>query len=165
MVDLSINDILTLTRGDTYSMPLFLNKGTDNCPIRYVLQDTVLNGRVIGTDEIYVGIMEYNQPFECALVRKLYTKKNLNKYGDVIIDLKSNDTKCLHPGKYYYQIKSRFLKFIDDPTDYYGEALEYDELNNIWNPVNLPLDYKANKYYYEEVINTVIPKREFFISE
>lgn len=165
MIDLSVNGLLTISRGDTAVFPLFLNRGTDLNPIRYVLHDTLLDGKIIGTDEVYFGIMEPNQPFECALVRKMFTKKDLNKYGDVIININSSDTRCLHPGKYYYQIKARFLKHEDDPTESYGAYLEYNKDTKIWSEVTLPIDYKSNCEYYQEIINTVIPQRELWLSE
>lgn len=95
------NNIISLNRGDTWSKPLFINQGTDLCPMRYILKDG---------DEIFFALMEPNEPFEFALVKKKYTSKDLNKYGDVVIKLEHDDTKCLLPGKYYYQIKAKFIR-------------------------------------------------------
>ena len=98
MFDVSQNNLIAVTRGDSFSVPLFINKGTDVKPIRYTIGDK---------DEIYLAIMEPNQIFEQALVKKVFTNKDLNKYGDVYIDIDHEDTRCLLPGKYFYQIKAR----------------------------------------------------------
>lgn len=97
MFNVDVSGRITLTRGDTASPPLFLNKGTDLKPLRHILQDG---------EEVYFAIMEPNQPFECAIVKKLLTKDNLNKYGDVVINIEHDDTRLLLPGKYFYQIKA-----------------------------------------------------------
>ena len=83
MVNIDINNNVTVTRGDSFKRPLFLNSGTDLKPSRYVLKDS---------DEVYLGIMEPNQPFENSIVRK-----------------KFSDTEKLIPGTYYYQIKAKFI--------------------------------------------------------
>jgi hypothetical protein len=120
-LDISNNNVVRLTRGDTFTVPIFLNKGTALKPLRYVLKEG---------DEMYMAIMEPNEPFECAIVKKVFTKEHLNEFGDVLIELEPKDTECLVPGKYYYQVKAKFIK-------------------------------ENNK----EVINTVVPKTEFWIEE
>lgn len=112
MIDISQNNRITITRGDTFSTPLFLNKGTDLKPIRHILKDN---------EQIFLGIMEPNQPFEKAIVKKLYTSKDLNEYGDVRISLEHDDTRCLLPGKYFYQIKANF----------YNDKLDKFEINTV----------------------------------
>ena len=96
MFKISNNGIITLTHGDTASAPLFLNAGTELNPIRYILKDS---------DELYFGLIEAGSTFENAILRKVYTKDNLNEYGDVIIEFKSKDTECLVANTYYYEIK------------------------------------------------------------
>lgn len=98
MMSLSGAGEIRLTRGDTFSMPIVINQGTNMVPIRYVLNEK---------DEVYFGVMEPNQPFEVALIRKKYTKADLNEDGDVQLRLRHEDTVCLLPGKYYYQVKVR----------------------------------------------------------
>ena len=73
--------------------------------------------------------MQPNEPFECAILKKVFTKDNLNEFGDVLIELEPKDTECLIPGKYYYTVKAKFIK-----------------------------DTK-------EIVNTVVPKTEFWIEE
>ena len=94
------NNMIQLTRGDSARYPLFINQGSDLCPFKYELGDK---------DELYLGIMEPNQPFECALVKKKYTKSSirLDQYDNILIKIEPEDTIALIPGKYYYQIKLR----------------------------------------------------------
>lgn len=100
MFNISKDNIVTMSRGDSWSAPIFLNKGTAVNPIR----------RVITKDEsIYLGIMEPNQPFEKAIVKKVYTIRDLNANNDVVVHIDPEDTECLIPGKYFYQIKSRLI--------------------------------------------------------
>ena len=44
--------------------------------------------------------------FENALVRKKYTKENLNEDNNVLISFNSEDTENLLPGKYFYEVKA-----------------------------------------------------------
>lgn len=100
MIDIDSNNRIAVTRGDSFSAPLFLNKGTDLKPLRHILGEA---------EEIYLAIMEPNQSFENAIVKKVYNKDNLNKYGDVLVEIEHDDTRCLIPGKYFYQIKALFI--------------------------------------------------------
>lgn len=96
MNNIAENGIITLYAGDTFIAPIFLNAGDNTCPVRYTLEEG---------DKLYVGIMEPNQPFECALVRKLLTKDDLNAWGDPELKLSPEDTEHIMPGTYYYEAK------------------------------------------------------------
>lgn len=99
MYSISNNNFICLTRGDTFIAPLFINAGNKMCPIRY----KILNHPKA---EIYLGVMEPNQPFERATIRKMYNSgSKLTKQGDIIIELRSTDTEYLLPGTYYYEVK------------------------------------------------------------
>lgn len=106
MIDLSRNGIIEINRGDSFELPLFINQGTDITPIRYNMKNS--------NSEVYVGVMEPNQPFERAIIRKKYTKDDVNENGDIVIKFSSNDTVCLLPGKYYYQIKIKLYNNYDN---------------------------------------------------
>jgi hypothetical protein len=108
MFDLSYNGIITVNRGDSFSMPLILNIGNNMDPKRYELTEHSF---------VYFAVMEPNQPFETALIRKRYTKDDVNENGDVLIKFKPQDTQCVLPGKYYYQVKLQICN-PDDPEDY-----------------------------------------------
>ena len=95
-MNISNNSFITINRGDSFSAPLFINCGTQLMPIRYSLKDHPRT-------EVYLGVMEPNQTFENAIIRKKYDiNSKINQYGDLIIDLSSSDTEYLLPGKYYY---------------------------------------------------------------
>lgn len=98
MFDISRDNVISITRGDSAKFPLFINTGTELKPIRYVLEEG---------DEVYLAIMQPNQYFENAIVKKKYTDEDLNDHGDVLIKIRPEDTEQLIPGKYYYQIKSK----------------------------------------------------------
>lgn len=102
-------DINTLTqeicinRGDTGQASLFINAGSDLNPIQYRLGDN---------DCIYMAIERPNQPFEKAVVKKVMNNSNsiFDKDGCLIINFESEDTLCLEPGLYYYEIKAKIYR-------------------------------------------------------
>ena len=98
-VTISNDNIITLSRGDTVNLPLFINEGSDLLPILYELKDN---------DKLYLGVMEPNQPFERAIVKKIFTNQSKKDQNNLIlIKLEYEDTRELIPGKYFYQIKLR----------------------------------------------------------
>ena len=105
MFSISDNNVIVITRGDSASFTLFLNKGTNLDPTRFVLGDN---------DAVYMGIMEMGQRFEDAIVKYKFTKDDLTSANDIKIKIKATDTEYLEPGKYFYQIK---LVYIDDDGD------------------------------------------------
>ena len=108
MFDISFNGIITVNRGDSFEMPLFLNAGTRMEPCAY---------KITKDDIVYFAVMEPNQPFETALIRKKYTIEDTNENGDLVIRFKPQDTQCVLPGKYYYQVKVQTFN-SDDINDY-----------------------------------------------
>ena len=96
MVNISNEGEITLTRGDTFECPVFMNAGTELSPIRY---------RMTENDTLYFALMEVNQTFEDAILKKIFTSADLNEHGDVVAVLESQDTECLEIGKYYYTFK------------------------------------------------------------
>ena len=84
MNSISNNGFIMLTRGDTFKAPLFINKGSRSCPVRYYIKD-----------------------HPEAIIKKFYTSSNAEttEEGDIIVTLKSTDTEYLLPGKYYYEVK------------------------------------------------------------
>lgn len=96
MFNIAFNGIITVNRGDSFTLPLALNYGTNLDPYRYTLSDSCV---------VYFAVMEPNQPFEEALIRKRYTAEDADADGNIIIKFKPQDTQCVLPGKYYYQVK------------------------------------------------------------
>ena len=107
MFKITSNGIITVNRGDSFELPIQLETGHAMSPINYSLRPD---------DVIYLGIMEPNQPFETAIVRKKFTYEDLDKDGNINIRFWPNDTVCLLPGKYYYQVK---IQTKDVPTGRY----------------------------------------------
>ena len=102
MYQISTNNIISLSRGDSFIVPLFINQGSKAYPIRYDL-------KYHKEFELYFGVMECNQKFEDAVIRKRWTYDTalINQFGDLMIELKPEDTLLLHPGKYFYQVKMK----------------------------------------------------------
>lgn len=96
MFKIASNGIITVNRGDSFEFPLTLNIGSSINRVEYILGET---------DVLYLGITEPNQPFEDAIVRKKFTSKDLDEDNNINIRFWPEDTLCLLPGKYYYQVK------------------------------------------------------------
>ena len=96
MFKISSNGIVTVNRGDSFELPIVLQTGDAMSPIMYTMQPK---------DVLYLGIMEPNQPFENAIVRKKFDHKQLDENNNIFIRFWPDDTVCLLPGKYYYQVK------------------------------------------------------------
>lgn len=109
MFNIAFNGIITVTRGDSFSFPLQIDFGNS-----YNTTSATLGSK----DKLYVAVMEPNQSFEEALIKKVYTSADIVN-GVVNIKFRPSDTECVLPGKYYYQIKlQRFNQESDDSTDY-----------------------------------------------
>lgn len=97
MFSIGRNGVITLNRGDSLTIPMYVNIGTVLEPILYPL---------VSGDKIYFGITEPNQPFEQALVKKIFTNKDFDYENHcVAVKLSSKDTVHLLPGTYYYTAK------------------------------------------------------------
>ncbi len=100
MFDISKEGNIQLVRGDTLSLALFINQGNELVPSRYLLGDN---------DTVYFALMEQNQLFENAILKKVFTKETseFTEDGDLIITLDPSDTENLLEGQYIYTIKLR----------------------------------------------------------
>lgn len=96
MFDISKNGIVTLSRGDCFTLNVEVNIGSIIEPIYYMLEEG---------DKLYFALMEPNQPFEHALIRKVFTGEDQDSLGNVIMNFTADDTEFLIPGNYYYMIK------------------------------------------------------------
>lgn len=106
MFDISRNGIITMSRGDTWKTEIFVNVGTELVPIGYTLKEN---------EYLYFGLMEPNQPFEVALIRKRIDRTAVveGDAGYYKINFEVEDTEHLLPGTYYYEVK---LLRIDEDT-------------------------------------------------
>lgn len=99
MATIQNDGTISINRGDVFISPLFINcPGDDDKPIRYDIRKHP-NARV------WFSIMQPNQSFEKAVIRKVFTFEDSNEFGDVVVKLKSKETQTLMQGKYYYQAK------------------------------------------------------------
>ena len=96
MFSISRNGIITVNRGDSFTIKYFINFGGAYKPEQYILK---------AGDKLYFALMEPHQPFEHALIRKVYTDKDVNLDGLVEMNFIPEMTEFLLPGTYYYMIK------------------------------------------------------------
>jgi len=96
MFQISNNGIIVINRGDSFTINASINIGTILEPITYTLQPG---------DRVYFGLMEPNQPFEFAVMRRRFTNADLDEHDNVVMKFDSDQTECLLPGVYYYMIK------------------------------------------------------------
>ena len=96
MLSISNNGIININRGDSFSLNVCINLGTCVEQIKYVLQPG---------DKVYFGLMEPNQPFECAISRRLFTNADLDENDNVQMNFSGEQTEFLLPGIYYYSVK------------------------------------------------------------
>lgn len=96
MFNISKNGIVTVNRGDSFELPIVLNIGDSMNEVPYSLQ---------GDAVLYIGIMEPNQKFEDAVIRKVFTAEEFEEAGEIYIRFWPEDTINVCPGKYYYQVK------------------------------------------------------------
>lgn len=96
MTQISNNKLISMTRGDTLSFAIKINKGTVIDPDWYELGED---------DYVLFGVMEPHQPFEHALIRKTYTIEDMTEDKEIYMNLSHEDTARLLPGTYYYEVK------------------------------------------------------------
>lgn len=107
MFKISSNGIVTVNRGDSFELPLILNIGSSMTHVAYVMTPE---------DVLYLGVMEPQQSFEDAILRKKITYEDLNE-DNICIRFWPEDTMFLSPGKYYYQIKLQTTDSVTKKKD------------------------------------------------
>lgn len=96
------NNILKMNRGDDIDFVFQINTGTPIKPVQCTLEDG---------EALYFGVMQPNQKWENAVLRKKLTSENNDENGNIKLHLYSQDTENLIPGTYYYMVK---IKIYDD---------------------------------------------------
>lgn len=138
------NGIITLMRGDSLTTPIYINVGSKLKP-KY---------KKLGSDDkLYFGLMEPNQAFEDALIKKIYdNSSDTDGEGNVLLKIYPQDTEKLLVGKYYYMIKLRTF-------DEWGQEVVRTIVPNtlFWlegnNPeVKKPERYEQGKYNVDNVV-------------
>jgi hypothetical protein len=96
---ISSNGIINLMRGDSFTTPIYINLGSKLSPNMYKLKPG---------DSLYFGLMEPNQAFEDAILKKKFDFTSpADEEGNTLLTIKPTDTEKLLVGKYYYMIKFR----------------------------------------------------------
>lgn len=91
------NRVITMTRGDYYSFDVIIRSEDPWSDFVYVLSPG---------DILFFGLMEPNQPFEKAILKKQFGYDDYDVEGGTLkVVLSPEDTIELVPGTYYYQIK------------------------------------------------------------
>ena len=99
---------ITLYRGDCFQVPLFINIGSEETPVRFdfkKFKDLEM--------EIYLGVYLPNAGFEQSFIRKMFTHEDSNDFGDIIVKIDPQDTLYVPSGSYKYTIKARMVDPID----------------------------------------------------
>ena len=116
------NGIIYLQRGDSFITPIYINIGTKLEPQYYTLTEN---------DKLYFGLMEPNQAFEDAVLKKVFSNiDKVDENGNTLLILNPKDTLNLLCGKYYYCVKLRqidennndIVKTIIPPTQFWIEG-------------------------------------------
>ena len=126
MAYISPNNIITMNRGDYFSFNFLINVGTEMNPVYHTLT---------GDEKLYIGVMEANQPFEVATIKKVFSVEDSNSDGSIDVVFETTDTLKLLVGNYYYSIK-----------------------------LNQPIPETSSEAT-KDVITTIIPKTKFIIIE
>lgn len=141
---MSSNKIITLMRGDSFSTPILVNIGTNMSPEYYSLTQN---------DTLYFGLMEPNQSFEDAVLKKKYDFTSpQDQNGNTLLILTPKDTEKLLVGKYYYMIKLRTIDAFDQeivrtvvsPTLFWLQGNNVESTDDVY--------YDDNKYDIEKII-------------
>ena len=120
MGNISQQKRITLIRGDSLSMPVKINLGTEVNPNIYHLSTT---------DKLYIGVMEANQAFENAIIRKVYDCNSLtDNEGNILFELSPCDTENLRTGTYYWQAKL----LLPDPVTNTERVLSVISPSHFW---------------------------------
>ncbi len=84
----------------------------DSCYITAQILDETSNEIYYLSDEdvAYFGVMDANQKFEDALIKKRLTKENMAEDGTLLIYFTPSDTVELIPGVYWYSLKLHKIK-------------------------------------------------------
>lgn len=101
MFHIAKNGIITVNRGDTFTLPIFVDFGTPLKPDRLELQEG---------DQVTLRIVGANDDWENAIIVKVGTVKDLNEDGAVVFEFNNDDTNWVDPNLYYYEVKVEYTR-------------------------------------------------------
>ena len=157
MYTISKNGIITVNRGDNFTINTRINLGTTLYPEYYHLK---------AGDIVYFALMEPNQHFEHALIRKVFTMDDMDEDGYLSMSFAEEDTEYLIAGTYYYMLKLKQYEHPETTIAYAkdltvnnqtlsGElAIEGTTLSNRFKEADHDLGY---------LVFTVQPKTKFIL--
>lgn len=99
MITISPNNIIKFVHGDTIDKaPIFIDCTNDetSTAFKYIVKEN---------DKILFSIMEANQDFNEGIIRKIFTKDDLDENGKLLLSLDSSDSLNVLSGTYSYSIK------------------------------------------------------------
>ena len=117
MIRIQPNYLITMNRGDTGVLEFNINLGTAVCQDIYDMKEG---------DFIYFGLLEPNQKWERAILKKTYSYEDYDQtLRSVKVRFEPEDTEYLLPGTYYYQIKLfRPHETTDDGYDHIDTIID-----------------------------------------
>ena len=95
MINIDSNKVITISKIDNSSFPVFINQGTGMQPIQYILSDT---------DQVIFYLIPCNLQLCYYLIKKTFTKDNLNEEGNVELSFNRDDFSKIPLGKYQYMV-------------------------------------------------------------
>ena len=100
MFHIAKNGIITLHRGDTFTLPILINL-------------CIVHLRIVGFnlkegDQVIFRLMRANEKSEDATIEKVYTVDDLNEDGAINVIFTNDDTNWLDPDTYYYEVQLRY---------------------------------------------------------
>lgn len=108
------NKIIKINRGDSFEFTVNIHE-KDSIAKKYLLTSA---------DAVYFALLSPHQRFEDAIILKGYTLEDQNiETGEILVQIKPNDTKILEPGVYYYTVKLKrggnleVLDAFDEPDE------------------------------------------------
>lgn len=93
MARISPNGIVSISRGDSVRIPLYINDGDILSPVQHALS---------ASDRVYFYVVLPNRPLSESAVMKTYTSADADSDGDVAAFLTSDETARLNRPAYYY---------------------------------------------------------------
>jgi len=85
-----------MNRGDDIDFIFRIESGTPLKPVKCLLEEG---------EALYFGVMQPNQQWENAILRKKLTNEDMDEDGNIKLHLFSKDTENIIPGTYYYMVK------------------------------------------------------------
>ena len=101
MFHIAKNGIITVNRGDTFTLPIFVNLGSPLDPNILDLQQG---------DQVIFRIVRANDSFDNAIIEKIGTIENLNDEGAIEFVFNTDDTNWIEPNLYYYEVKVEYFR-------------------------------------------------------